>query len=426
MEALNSKIGPTSHPNLLARLETRPDPAAPSSTRAASARATGFDPSDAFVPAPGIRGPALSPASTGTSGDVSSLRTEDADDGKTGCLDNAVDFIRGLPPDEKAKSELVLLADNRPGAEGTTGHVVVKQGDSIVDPSTRQRFANAGAYLSSHPEYSEKGRVSAQNTERIFATAPGSPERQAALEKAGVPVDLRNMRVADSSPLGPPVEGVVCVAPPEPKAWTPADQGAGRHGSEFAGPKDRAVKVAAEGGAASLSGKWPDASRNLLHFLGNSGKPLTQDVDKMLREVPGLDQAVKAEQTSIADAAIKDAKARGCTGPVTYPVQTNWDGYYISPDQSENWYYALGGVNHSQTGQVTVYPPEKPGDQWRYEIDTQVHIRDQYNWDGGKSTQIGPLTITDESLAALHRGGIAQEFMATGTSSLRTGSGQMP
>lgn len=49
--------------------------------------------------------------------------------------------------------------------------------------------------------------------------------------------------------------------------------------------------------------------------------------------------------------------------------------------------------------------------------------RDQYNWDGTKSTQIGPLTVTDEQLARLHRAGIAQEYTLTGESAVTTRKG---
>ena len=229
-----------------------------------------------------------------------------------------------------------------------------------------------------------------------------------------------------SWPLGTPVAGDVDIAAPQAPAWQPADAGAGAHASEGAGLADHLVKEAALYGADVLAGAWPEASRNLHHFLGNSGRPLAQDVDQLLRDVPGLDRKLADERQAVAELAVADAQQRGATGPLTYPVQTRWDGYYIGQDQSANWFYALGGVATSQTGQVTVFPPEQPGGAWRYEIETRVNLRDQYNWDGGKSTQIGPLTVTDETLAALHRAGLAQEFLAFGASALQTQSGSMP
>lgn len=58
------------------------------------------------------------------------------------------------------------------------------------------------------------------------------------------------------------------------------------------------------------------------------------------------------------------------------------------------------------------------GDRWgqdfRYtsrpcHYDAQVNVRDRYSWDGGRATPVGSFTVSDASLAALHRGGIARE-----------------
>lgn len=227
-------------------------------------------------------------------------------------------------------------------------------------------------------------------------------------------------------PLGPAHPGSVCLPPPQPPTWKPADSGAGVHGSESPSLKTRAAEVAAEGGAHALAGKWPDASRNLLHFLGNSGKPLEQDVNKMLGDVPRFASNVQDGQRKIGELAVERAQASGAKGPVTFAVNTSWQGTTFSPNDSSNWFYALGSVSWNQTGQVTAYPPAKPGGDWTYKVDTQVNVRDQYNWDGGKATQIGPLTVTDEQLAEMHRGGLAQEFLAYGTSSTRHLEGSAP
>ncbi|GAP78405.1 hypothetical protein Y09_1229 [Brachybacterium sp. SW0106-09] len=58
-------------------------------------------------------------------------------------------------------------------------------------------------------------------------------------------------------------------------------------------------------------------------------------------------------------------------------------------------------------------------------MNTTLNYRDQYNWDGSKSTTIdlpGPVdpTISDEQLAELHRAGLAKEFLLHGTSERRT------
>ena len=33
---------------------------------------------------------------------------------------------------------------------------------------------------------------------------------------------------------------------------------------------------------------WPDAARNLMHFLGNSGKPIDMNTNGMLNDLPSL------------------------------------------------------------------------------------------------------------------------------------------
>jgi hypothetical protein len=128
---------------------------------------------------------------------ASTLLTEDAGDDQVNCLDRAVDAARALPPGERQGAELVLLADARPGAEGRTGHVVLRAGDEVIDPASNQRYASTEAYLAANPQYRETGAVAADKAIGIFDTAAGSPERARALADADVPEALRSMLVAD-------------------------------------------------------------------------------------------------------------------------------------------------------------------------------------------------------------------------------------
>lgn len=221
--------------------------------------------------------------------------------------------------------------------------------------------------------------------------------------------------------LGPQVIGTDAGPAPQPPVWEPNDAGGGQHASEGAGLGDRATKVAAEAAANALAGTWPDASRNLLHFLGNSGDTLDQDVDSMLESSQKLSAAVDNREAQLVALALERAQASGATEPVTFPVNTAWDSIYM--DDSQNWYYALNGIEWNVSGQVTVHPPTDPGGEWTYAMSTVVTMRDRYNWDGTKSTQIGPFTVTDEQLAELHRKGLAQEYTATGTSGTRERNG---
>lgn len=242
---------------------------------------------------------------------------------------------------------------------------------------------------------------------------PGAPEDS----------DTETPSVGDGVPGTTPVF-------PDPPPWQPVDEGAGDYDSEDPGLRLRAVETAAEIAANAMSGSWPDAARNLLHFLGGSGDALEQDVDAMLGDLPEFQQATDETRQLLINQAIAQAQADGATGPVTFPISSGWTGFGYGPDglvyDSQNYFYALGGWQFSETGYVTVTPPSTPGGEWTYSSETTTHLRDQYNWDGSKSTQIGPFNITDEQLAELHRAGLAQEYTAYGQSSTRRTEGSVP
>jgi len=226
--------------------------------------------------------------------------------------------------------------------------------------------------------------------------------------------------------LGAPVPGTEVEAP-EPPVWDPPDQGSDVDGpswnTEDASFGDHAKEWTARQAANALSVSWPDAARNLHHYLGNSGGTLEQPVDTLLADLPALESQVAAREAQLGADAVRIAQESGADGPVTLPVNTGWTGYYAGPDQDQNWYYATGGFSYNVSGQVTVHPPDTPGGEWRYEADTAVNYRDRYNWDGTKATQIGPLTVTDAELQEFHRKGLAQEFTMVGSSSTRHSEG---
>lgn len=221
--------------------------------------------------------------------------------------------------------------------------------------------------------------------------------------------------------LGDGVAGTDADAP-EPPAWTPPADGAGEYDSEFAGPIDHSVHSLAREGADLKRGDWPNASEHLDHFLDNSGEDYRADVDSLISDQPAFDREAEDRRHQAGHDAVARAQADGATGPVTYPLSTAWDGHTADGD----WFYASGSFTYNQTGTVTAYPPDADHTEWRYEVDTQVNFRDRYNWDGGKATQIGPFTVSDESLAALHRGGIAKEYNLVGESSPQHSEGTVP
>lgn len=218
--------------------------------------------------------------------------------------------------------------------------------------------------------------------------------------------------------LGAPVPGESAPMP-RPEPWQyPGDsegEGSGPHAQRGANLGDHIKHETVTSAAYGMAPFWPDASRNLLHFLDNSGKPLDMNTNGMLKELPSLQNNVNSDLNHMTSEAVEKAKTSGYTGPVTYPFVTDWQDEYAEKSENANWFYATGGYQHATAGTITVYPDGS------YKYAYQVHTADRYNWDGDKKTGIGPLTIHDTELQELHRAGIAQEFDLVGESSVRTG-----
>jgi hypothetical protein len=213
-------------------------------------------------------------------------------------------------------------------------------------------------------------------------------------------------------------------APPNP----PSDPGAGQHGTDpwYTRGDDLIMRDLANSAAngAEAAG-WTHAAANLRHYLGNSGEPVTVNPDDMMRDVDSfraqVDKTTAAEMRRIAD----EAAANGTYGkPI--PFNTGWKGHYIGPEASKDWFYAMGGTQYAVSGVATVHPPDHPGGQPRIEMDYQTHVFDRYNWDGGKSTEIGPVTITDDQMAEMHRAGVAQEYDISGSTDTKHYTGAVP
>ena len=218
--------------------------------------------------------------------------------------------------------------------------------------------------------------------------------------------------------LGAPVPGESAPMP-RPDPWQyPGDsegEGSGPHAQRGANLGDHLKHEAATSAAYGMAPFWPDAARNLFHFLNNSGRPLDMNTNGMLKDLPSLQNNVNSDLNRMTSEAVEKAKTSGYTGPVTYPFVTDWQDEYAEKSENANWFYATGGYQHATAGTITVYPDGS------YKYTYQVHTADRYNWDGDKKTGIGPLTIYDTELQELHRAGIAQEFDLVGESSVRTG-----
>jgi hypothetical protein len=115
----------------------------------------------------------------------------------------------------------------------------------------------------------------------------------------------------------------------------------------------------------------------------------------------------------------------------TVQFQSDWNGPYIGPEDSKDWFYAMGGIQQSVTGVVTVHPPTEPGGEPTVTVDYQTHVFDRYNWDGNKTTTFDVpgtdgVTISDERMGALHTAGLAKEYNISGSGSVHHYEGALP
>ena len=148
-----------------------------------------------------------------------------------------------------------------------------------------------------------------------------------------------------------------------------------------------------------------NAERNLRHYLGNSGKDLNVSPDVLLKDLSSLRNEVQMLIQNEATGAFQ--KITGASGEKAFT--SRWNSFYALKELSQDWFFALGGFSCSVTGVVM---KSGSGGSVRY----RVHIFDRYNWDTGKSVDIGPIHIEDKELGALHLKGLAREYVVRGTS----------
>ncbi|RKG61860.1 hypothetical protein D7X30_00505 [Corallococcus sp. AB011P] len=130
---------------------------------------------------------------------ATSLFTENIQDRKVNCLDQAADFLNKSSPAIQARSEMVFLKDSRGGVEGQAGHVVVRQGGRVLDPSNGKSYEDMKSLFKEQPQYSEAGSIPGTTAAKVLNTEPGSPERAQALADAKISPALQKMMVADSA-----------------------------------------------------------------------------------------------------------------------------------------------------------------------------------------------------------------------------------
>ncbi|GHF54062.1 hypothetical protein GCM10018790_34920 [Kitasatospora xanthocidica] len=164
------------------------------------------------------------------------------------------------------------------------------------------------------------------------------------------------------------------------------------------------------------------ASANMAHFLSGTGEPLDLNVEDMLRDIPDFQGSVSTTLDGNIPGWEAEALAeyRRTGKPVALVQQTGWQPMSATPDSSKDWFYAVGSF-HYNTGAKIEVRPTSPGAPPEVTVTYKTHVRDRYNWDHRKGTDVpGIGYVSDDDLQRLHRTGLAQEFDMGGSSRNRT------
>ena len=165
--------------------------------------------------------------------------------------------------------------------------------------------------------------------------------------------------------------------------------------------------------ARFVSKIWPQASRNLLHYLGNTGKPLRQDLSRMLIEVHEFRSRVDEYKLEIARRSFQQYECLKLGVQAIFGFQSRWMKFTSHDYRHTDWFLALGDWEYQLTGYTVVFPSEV-GLVLSCIIVARISIRDCYDWDCGPRTNLGLFSIPNRLPARLQRLGIAKEFVMHG------------
>lgn len=185
------------------------------------------------------------------------------------------------------------------------------------------------------------------------------------------------------------------------------DPGAGHWNSEKSEPKMIALKLAIMNymvHATVLVGD--DAAKHMLHYLLNSGKEYTFDLQGMIDEVNGA--------KFLYDNEVAQARVFAETlSPGTYDIiASRIISGYNDKYSNKNWYFAVGG--YSMWGKAKLIVEHDGVGGQGYKMEFILIGADRYNWDKGKSVKIFDIRISDDFMGTFHRQGLAQEFNLRG------------
>lgn len=149
-----------------------------------------------------------------------------------------------------------------------------------------------------------------------------------------------------------------------------------------------------------------DAVKHMVHYLNNTGKAYTIDLEDMVEDVPSA-RARYEDEVAQAQELVEKLPA----GTHTIHSIKAENGYNYQ-SESRNWFFAIGG--YTKWGQGTAVVRSVSG-KLEYELAFEYKFYDRYNWDAGKSVTFAGITVTDRFMGEFHRQGLAREFDCYGS-----------
>jgi peptidoglycan hydrolase-like protein with peptidoglycan-binding domain len=149
-----------------------------------------------------------------------------------------------------------------------------------------------------------------------------------------------------------------------------------------------------------------DATKHMAHYLGNSGRSYTIDLEDMVEDVPSA-RARYEDEVAQAQELVERLPAG------THNIHSlKAENGYNYQAENRNWFFAIGG--YSKWGEGVAKVQNTPTGM-EYELDFVYKFFDRYNWDAGKSVTFAGITITDRFMGEFHRQGLAKEFDCRGS-----------
>ncbi len=188
-------------------------------------------------------------------------------------------------------------------------------------------------------------------------------------------------------------------------------EGSGEHGRLDPTLADHASKTFWRGVAKTAKGMGlTNAGKHMDHYLDNSGSTLQIDLDDLEATCPTFADDVAHSRKTVRGDMMEGVDEAIEVGTTFCDEQQYTD--YFRKSTSQDWYFALGGCTrnaafHAECVSVDTHAV--------VEVEVEWELVDRYNWDEGKSVDIGGVTVDDSTLGRLHAVGLAQEYDVRGS-----------